>query len=198
MNQHFPIVGIAASGTGLGDLFNLITDITANPGIAIVVVSHLPRDVESKLSLLVGKYTKMQVHRIDQDMPILVNHVYVVKEDIEITIADDCIKVSPRSTTERINRVIDIFLQSLGQGYGRRAIAIILGGMGNDGLQGVQQIEANGGYVIAMEPDSTRHSQMTTNVIVNDRPNVVAGVDEIAWLLAQRTNEISPPISSPK
>ena len=50
---------------------------------------------------------------------------------------------------------VDVLFRSVGEVYGGATISAILTGMGQDGLRGVEQLRALGGYVIAQDEASS-------------------------------------------
>ena len=50
---------------------------------------------------------------------------------------------------------VDMLLRSVNDVYGGAAVAVILTGMGQDGLNGVQALKKNGAYVIAQDEASS-------------------------------------------
>ena len=50
---------------------------------------------------------------------------------------------------------VDVLFRSVGQVYGAATISVILTGMGQDGLRGVEQLRSLGGYVIAQDEPSS-------------------------------------------
>ena len=82
-------------------------------------------------------------------MPIRTNHVYVCPPNADLFIESNAFKVvTPR--TQR-NAQVDVFLSSLADAVGTRAIGIILSGYGGDGAEGCRRIKAKGGTVFAQD-----------------------------------------------
>ena len=82
-------------------------------------------------------------------MPILANHVYVNPPNADITVEKYFFKVvSPRATG---NVQVNIFLTSLAEAIGERAIGIIFSGYFGDGTEGCKQIKAKGGTTFAQD-----------------------------------------------
>lgn len=50
---------------------------------------------------------------------------------------------------------VDPMLRSLISVYGRNVLAIILTGMGHDGLAGARSLVENGGHVLAQDPETS-------------------------------------------
>jgi two-component system CheB/CheR fusion protein len=85
-------------------------------------------------------------------MPVLANHVYIIPPDSDLTIENYRFKVtSPRI---RRNKQVDIFLISLAEAMGVRAVGIILSGYDGDGTEGCKHIKANGGKTFAQDMDA--------------------------------------------
>jgi two-component system chemotaxis response regulator CheB len=50
---------------------------------------------------------------------------------------------------------VDVLFRSVGQVYGGAAISVILTGMGQDGLRGIEVLKAQGAFVIAQDESSS-------------------------------------------
>jgi two-component system CheB/CheR fusion protein len=101
----------------------------------------------------------------------------VIPPNVDLLIDGFAFKlVSPR--TKR-NAQIDIFLTSLAEAIGPRAIGIILSGYDGDGAEGCKQIKAKGGTTFAQDasaevdgmPLSAQHSGSVDFVL---RPDKIA------------------------
>jgi len=57
-------------------------------------------------------------------------------------------------------------------------IAVLLSGLYDDGVQGLQIIHRNGGMVIVLKPDDTAFSQMPENAIKYDHPDYVLSASD--------------------
>ncbi|MHB9008137.1 MAG: chemotaxis protein CheB [Limisphaerales bacterium] len=143
------IVGIGGSAGGLNAYKALLDALPANTGMAFVVVSHITPSANSQLAQILSRHTKMKVGVARTEMPIEANHVYVIPPDADLLVKDFTFKVvSPR--TKR-NAQIDLFLTSLAEAMGARAVAIILSGFDGDGAEGCKQIKAKGGTTFAQD-----------------------------------------------
>ena len=143
------IVGIGGSAGGLRAYESLLAALPGRLGMAYVFVTHMQPSANSMLAQLLSKRTKMPVAVASAAMPIEANHVYVIPPDSDLLIENDAFKiVSPR--TKR-NAQVDVFLISLSEAMGARAIGIILSGYDGDGTEGCKHIKAKGGTTFAQD-----------------------------------------------
>ena len=143
------IVGIGGSAGGLNAYKALLDALPANTGMAFVVVSHITPTAHSQLAEILSRHTRMTVRVASEAMPIQANHVYVIPPNADLLIQGYDFKVvSPR--TKR-NAQIDLFLTSLAEAMGARAIAIVLSGYDGDGAEGCKRIKAKGGTIFAQD-----------------------------------------------
>ena len=143
------IVGIGGSAGGLNAYKALFDAMPSNTGMAFVVVSHMFPSANSQLAEILSRHTKMQVRIASTAMPIEANCVYVLPPNADILIESYAFKiVSPRSGK---NVQVDVFLTSLAEAMGARAIGIILSGYDGDGTAGCKHIKAKGGATFAQD-----------------------------------------------
>jgi two-component system CheB/CheR fusion protein len=143
------IVGIGGSAGGLKAYKALMDALPSNTGMAFVIVYHILPTANSQLAQILSRHTKMTVMVASTEMPIRANHVYVSPPNADLLIENYTFKVVyPR--TGRNNQV-DLFLTSLAEAMGARAIGIILSGYDGDGTEGCKQIKAKGGTTFAQD-----------------------------------------------
>ena len=143
------IVGIGGSAGGLNAYKALLDALPPDTGMAFVIVSHIVPTANSQLAQILSRHTKMAVMVASTAMPIRANHVYVIPPDADLLIERYTFKViSPR--TKR-NAQVDLFLTSLAEAMGARAIGIILSGYDGDGTEGCKHIKARGGTTFAQD-----------------------------------------------
>ncbi len=156
------IVGIGGSAGGLRSYKALFDALPANTGMAFVVISHMMPTAHSALAQILSRHTNMPILVALPAMPIEANHVYVIAPNEDLSIENYVFKVvSPRKGR---NKQVDLFLISLAEAMGVRAIGIILSGYDVDGTEGCRQIRAKGGATFAQDSsaevdDMSLHAQ---------------------------------------
>ena len=163
--EAFPIVGIGASAGGLEAITQLLSGLTGDSGAAFVLVQHLDPSHESVLASLLQRATRMPVRETRDGTRIEPDHVYVIPPAMDIALVDSHIKHVPRRPRREPHLPIDLFLRTLADARGPRAIAVILSGTGTDGTLGCRAVKANGGIAFAQEPASARYDGMPRSAI---------------------------------
>ncbi|HBN79558.1 MAG TPA: chemotaxis protein CheR [Planctomycetaceae bacterium] len=160
LRQEFPIVGVGASAGGLEALEAFFDHMSLDSGLAFVVVQHLSPDFKSVMDELLARHTKIRIHRVTDEMQVEPNAIYLIPPKKEMIISDGKLLLSDKDPQSGLTLPIDIFFRSLAQDAGARAIAVILSGTGSDGSQGIQDVHANGGFVIAQDLQSAKFDGM--------------------------------------
>jgi two-component system CheB/CheR fusion protein len=107
----------------------------------------------------------MPVVQIEKSIKVEPDHVYVIAPDQELTIREGVVNTN-RPTAPRGHRhPVDSFFRSLAEDQGERAIAIVLSGTGTNGSQGLRFIKAEGGIVLAQDPESAAFTGMPRSAI---------------------------------
>lgn len=165
--KDFPIVGIGASAGGLtafeAFFSGMPTDI--EPGMAFVLVQHLAPDHKSLLSELVRKYTRMQVFEVEDGMIVQPNCAYIIPPNRDMAFLNGTLQLMEPIAPHGKRLPIDFFFRSLAQDLHSRAICIVLSGTGHDGTQGLRAVKAEGGMVMAQNPESTEYEGMPQSAL---------------------------------
>jgi two-component system CheB/CheR fusion protein len=162
---EFPVVGIGSSAGGLEALQQLFGAMPPDSGLGFIIAAHLDPTQKSHLTELLGRCTKMPVVQIERAIRVEPDHVYVIAPDQELTIRDGVVHTN-RPTAPRGHRhPVDSFFRSLAEDQGERAIAIVLSGTGTNGSLGLRFIKAEGGIVLAQDPDTAGFQGMPRSAI---------------------------------
>jgi two-component system CheB/CheR fusion protein len=160
-----PVVGIGASAGGLVAFKKFFTHMPDDSGMAFVLVPHLDPSHQSLMVELLSRQTEMPVCEASDGQAIEANHVYIIPPAKYLAIENSKLQLSRLPQPSRIETAIDHFLGSLADDQAERAIGIILSGTSSHGSAGLQAIKANGGMVMAQQPETAEYDAMPQNAI---------------------------------
>ena len=159
------IVAIGASAGGIEALTELLKYLPPDTGMAFVLVQHLDPKHHSILTELLAKKTAMTVTEVSDGLPVKPNHVYVIPPNAAMSISDHTLHLSPREESRGAHMAVDLFMRSLAEQKGNRAIGVILSGSGTDGTLGMREIQAHGGVTFAQDEGSAKYFGMPRSAV---------------------------------
>src|SRR5215813_1985359 len=180
----FCIVGIGASAGGIEATTQLLRAVPADTGLAFVLIQHLDPSHHSMLTEILARATSMPVQEVTENMAVDPNHVYVIPPASDLTISGGTLIPSRRRESRGQHRPIDLFLRTLAEDQGHKAIGVILSGSATDGTLGLEEIKAAGGITIAQD-DSAQHDSMPRSAVSAGCVDFVLSPAEIAQELAR-------------
>jgi two-component system CheB/CheR fusion protein len=163
--QSCPVVGVGASAGGLEAITDILHELPADTGMAIVFIQHLDPTHSSMLSDLLSRATRMPVQPVTNALTIEPNHVYVIPPNTCIAIRRGQLFIEPRDPSTP-HMPIDFFFRSLAEDQGSKSIGVVLSGTASDGTQGLKAIKEAGGIALAQDPDSAKYDGMPRSAIV--------------------------------
>jgi two-component system chemotaxis response regulator CheB len=78
-----------------------------------------------------------------------------------------------------------VLLSSLAASFGRRALGLVLSGMGNDGADGLGAIYAAGGTAVVEDPESAVVAGMPERALARATGAFVERSERLAWLVGE-------------
>jgi two-component system CheB/CheR fusion protein len=163
--SDFLIAGVGASAGGVEAFTELLTNLPSDTGMAFVLIQHLDPKHESLLSALLAKKATMPVVEVTKGMRLEPNHVYVIPPNATMTVSDHSLQLAKRIEARGTPMPVDLFMRSLAEQHGNRAIGIILSGLGSDGTLGMAEIQARGGVTFAQDKGSARYDSMPRSAV---------------------------------
>jgi len=173
------IVGIGASAGGLEALEQFFSHIPADCEVAFVVIQHLNPIQKGLLPEVLQRITPMNVSQVSDGMKVKPNCIYVIPPNKDLAIAHDKLFLSEPKAARGLRLPIDFFFKSLADAQHKRAIGVILSGMGSDGTLGLRAIKENAGMTFVQSPDSAKFDAMPRSAIDNELADIVAPPPEL-------------------
>ncbi|MEX2604488.1 MAG: chemotaxis protein CheB [Gracilimonas sp.] len=189
----FPVVGIGASAGGLAAFKKLLKAISADSGMAYVLVQHLDPAHESLLPEILQKETQIPVLEVTEKCEIEPNHIYVMPSNKMMETSDGKLRLTPRPAKKKYERIlpIDLLFSSLAEIYESHAVGVVLSGTASDGTKGLKAIKDHGGITIAQNPETADHSGMPGSAIQSGVVDFILSPDEIPKKLLEITKIIN-------
>ena len=184
------VVGIGASAGGLEACTKLVDGIPAACGLTFVLIQHLDPTHESMMVDLLATHTTMGVVQATDGMKLQPDHFYVIPPGVYLAVKDGVFCLSEPLVRHGARLPFDFFLRSLADGYGARAICVVLSGTGADGCIGLKAVKEKNGLVIAQEPAEAGYDGMPRQAIATGGVDLVLPVSHIPAALVRYARRI--------
>jgi two-component system, chemotaxis family, protein-glutamate methylesterase/glutaminase len=144
------VVAIAASTGGPAALHRILVPLAADFPVPILVVQHLSRGFAPGLAAWLDKASSVRVKLAEDGETLRPATVYVAGDDRHLCVsASRRIQLSGAPAVGGFRPSGTVLFESVAAVFGRGAVAVILTGMGRDGVDGLRAIRAAGGRTIA-------------------------------------------------
>jgi two-component system chemotaxis response regulator CheB len=184
------VIAVASSTGGPSALMEIFTRFPANYRNAIVIAQHMPDKFTRTFAERLSRRGALRVSEA-QDQDVVSEGVGFVCPgrhcmELEVSARGTMkLKVTLPSERDRYVPSADRLLTSVAMGLGRRAVGVILTGMGDDGVEGARRIIEMGGIVIAESEESAVVYGMPGAAVRAGAASQSLALGEIAEMLAR-------------
>lgn len=152
---HPDIIAIGSSTGGPQALFKLLGHLAAGVSQPILVTQHMPATFTTILAEHIGRQCRLPTSEAEDGMPLVGGHCYVAPGSYHMVVAGKpdapILKLNQDPPENFCRPAVDVMIRSVVAAFGRRVLAVILTGMGQDGLKGCRQVAEAGGVVVAQD-----------------------------------------------
>ena len=185
INHHTKIVVIGASTGGPVAIKNILKKLPKEIKMPILIVQHMPASFTLAFAKRLALETGLDIKEA-QDGELLKNKIYIAKGGKQMTLVlndkdEKIIKIS-ENTDEKVSYKpsINITLSSVFKYFKQDILAIILTGMGNDGLKSAKPLATSGGIIWAQNKDTCVIYGMPKAIKEAHLATEILSIDEIA------------------
>jgi len=149
------ILAIGTSTGGPNALAEVLPAIPADFPVPIVIVQHMPPLFTRMLAERLNKQCAIRVHEGEPEKTLEPGHAWIAPGDYHMIVVRHgtamqlAINQEPQENSCR--PAVDVLFRSVASVFGPNALAVVLTGMGSDGVLGSQFVRERGGHVYVQD-----------------------------------------------
>ena len=191
------IIVIGASAGGVEAVKSLVEHLPSDLNASLFVVMHFPENATSVLPQILNRFGTLKASHPMDGEEIQKGRIYVAPPGFHMLIKGNRISIL-RGPKENGHRpAIDPLFRSAAVSYKCKVAGIILSGLLDDGVMGLNAIKRLGGTTLVQDPDEALFGDMPRNAISHVEIDKVAPIAELADALVELVNspetECDPP-----
>ena len=148
-------IAIGISTGGPNALAAVIPYLPANLSVPVFIVQHMPRLFTELLAERLSSKSQIPVQEAHHGEVITAGRAWIAPGDFHMVVkrlgGRIVIHTHQEMPENSCRPAVDPLFRSIAETYGSRALAVIMTGMGQDGLRGCQAIRAQGGQIIVQD-----------------------------------------------
>jgi two-component system chemotaxis response regulator CheB len=158
-SKRIDVLAIGVSTGGPNALMDLMPRFPADFPVPILIVQHMPPIFTKLLAQRLAARCKISVAEATSHQRLFSGGAWIAPGDFHMAVVKegDGVRIQThQSPPENSCRpAADVLFRSVAQVYGSHVLAVVMTGMGRDGLRGCEQIHADGGQVLVQNEASS-------------------------------------------
>ena len=179
----YDVVVMGASTGGPPTLQTILESLGAEVPVPIVIVQHMPKGFTHAFAERLHAYLPLQVTEVRHGESLRPDSVYIAPAGSHLRLRRDrdglTAEVGPYPKNLVHIPSVDVLFESTARAAGRRAIAVLLTGMGSDGAKGMKALKATGAYTLCQDEASCVVFGMPRAALALDAVAEVGGPEAI-------------------
>ncbi|MBU0992230.1 MAG: response regulator [Proteobacteria bacterium] len=159
--SRIDVVVIASSTGGPKSLEQVIPGLPANIGVPVFLVQHMPSHLTKSFIATLNSISDIQVVEAVDGDEIRSNIVYVAPGGKHMIVKSNplfdnkkYIGLNEEPPENSVRPAADVLFRSVAHVYGGNILAVIMTGMGKDGVEGVRQMKKEGCFCLSQTEDT--------------------------------------------
>lgn len=188
---------IGVSTGGPSALMQIFSQITAPLSVPIFIVQHMPPSFTALLAARLSAAGVMTIKEAQEGEVALAGTGYIAPGGFHMTLEKSGTKAIIHLNTEppenSCRPAVDVLFRAAAEVYGSGVLAVMLTGMGYDGLKGCQVIAARGGQIIAQDEATSVVWGMPGAVVQASLANAVLPIEKMSEEIVFRSRKMTAP-----
>lgn len=161
--ERVDIVVIGSSTGGPQALAEVIPELPGDLGVPVLVVQHMPPVFTASLAQSLNQKSRLEVLEAQDGQPITAGQVLIAPGGRHMVVQrakgangyySNVVSLNDLAPENSCRPSVDVLFRSVGAAYGGNVLAVIMTGMGEDGMRGVRALKQRGCYCITQDAQS--------------------------------------------
>jgi two-component system chemotaxis response regulator CheB len=153
------IVAIGVSTGGPDALARVLPSLPANFPVPIVIAQHMPPIFTPLLAARLASKSALPVRECVSGEPLMPGCAIIAPGDFHMVVSEEnglvLLKTHQAAKENFCRPSVDVLFHSIARVYGARALAVVLTGMGQDGLKGCETLRELGARIYVQDEASS-------------------------------------------
>ena len=184
------LVVIGSSTGGPNALAAILPRLSRNLATPVVIAQHMPPVFTRQLAARLAALSGLDVREASGGEALTPGSVWIAPGDFHLVVRRDGtsvrLAVHQGPPENSCRPAVDVLFRSAAEVYGGRTLAVVLTGMGQDGLRGCQSVREAGGQVVVQDETSSVVWGMPGFVARAGLANAVVPLDVIDTEITRR------------
>ncbi len=152
-------IAIGVSTGGPNALAEIIPKFPARIGIPMFIVQHMPPIFTKQLAERLNSKSNLTIVEAKDNEAIKPDTVYIAPGNYHMEVkernTEKIISLNQGPLENSCRPAADVLFRSVAKVYGKKALGVVLTGMGKDGFLGAEMMKQNGSYILAQDQESS-------------------------------------------
>lgn len=178
------VVAIGVSTGGPPVVQKILSSLPADFPASIVIAQHMPAAFTGPFAKRLDGVSQITVKEAEPGDVLKPGHAYVAPGGRHVVLDQKVSRVDVVVTDDPPGELYkpsaNVMISSVAEAVGRRALGVILTGMGADGCEGVRDLKAKGGRAIAQSDSTCVVYGMPKAIVDEDLADEIVDLDDLA------------------
>ncbi len=188
--ERIDIVAIGISTGGPNALSSLLPSLPRDLAVPVVIVQHMPPVFTRLLAERLAAKSQIDVKEGQPGSALQPGCAWIAPGDYHMVVANESnhllLRTHQGPPENSCRPAVDVLFRSVADIYGAHALAVVMTGMGQDGLRGCEHIRECGGQVLAQDQASSVVWGMPGFVANAGLADKVLSLDELGAEIVRR------------
>ena len=186
-------IGVIVIGTSTGGpvaLREVLGQLPGDLAAPVLIVQHMPAQYTHSLAQRLNENSQLEVVEACDEMLLEPGWAFVAPGGRQMKIVQRgarCrVQITDDPPENSCRPAVDYLFRSAAEIFGRRTLAVVMTGMGRDGLEGCRTLKKKGAVIFAQHPDGCVVYGMPKAVIEDELPDRIIPLNEIGSAIIQQ------------
>lgn len=183
------VIGIGISTGGPVALQEVFRHLPAELPVSILIAQHMPGFFTKSFSKRLDSLSQIKVTEAETGDRLSPGRAFVAPGGKHLKVTRDyTLKVTSEPEDELFKPSANVLMESIADVFGKKALGMIMTGMGKDGLNGIKKLRARGAYIMAQDKETCVVSGMVSAIIDAGLVDEIHSLEDIALAISSIFN----------